>query len=81
MRRRIDIRLEEDLLGRLDAEAKSRGMTRTRLIEMSIEEELRVRYSPEDVLRVRYACPVQDCTFTAGSSTARCPMHGRKVGL
>ena len=71
MRRRIDIRLEEGLLRRLDIEAKVRGLTRTRLIEVCLEEVLRTVE--------RYACPTPGCTFTAGSPTARCPIHGRRV--
>ena len=75
MRRRIDLRLDEDLLARLDAEAKARGLTRTRLIEVCLEEVLAIVGRDTKV----YACPVDDCTFTAGSPTARCPIHGRRV--
>lgn len=39
-RRRIDLRLDEDLLARLDAEAERLGQTRTKFIERALESAL-----------------------------------------
>jgi hypothetical protein len=39
-RRRIDIRLPEDLLARVDAEAERLGQTRTKFLERALESAL-----------------------------------------